>query len=378
MKILTLNIWGAPYAKHRSERIRAIAEEVRRLNPDILLFQEVYMPNNRQDLISRLQDSWQHFHYFPSALIGSGLLTMSKYLIIDSNFHNFQMQGKPDDILHGDYYAGKGVGLTRIDTPNGLLDIYNSHTHAQYEINNDNEYAVYTDTNLYEVARFIDSHSGANPVILCGDLNARPDQAGYEIITKLGALVDLYYHLNEVHPTTLSNLNPYTNSDDQCLDYVLVRNVGVEKVELVMTENLSGDILAFSDHYGLLAEINLTGQRLHHNNTQLLPVMQALYQQVNDELLDTHAQQMKHLERAVLSFASIFDVIFARFIFKKLSKSLIKVLSRVSVFGAVSFSLWQVIQAGLNLQNRKHTLEGVQQELKKQIDAKRLFDGREL
>src|SRR5690606_11224595 len=125
MKILTLNIWGAPYAKHRSARITAISQEIKRLSPDILLFQEAYLPDNRKDLIENLHATWQHFHYFPSALVGSGLLTMSKYPITDAHFHKFRMQGKPEDILHGDYYAGKGVGLTRIDTPQGLIDVYN-------------------------------------------------------------------------------------------------------------------------------------------------------------------------------------------------------------------------------------------------------------
>src|SRR5690606_3187198 len=194
--------------------------------------------------------TWQHFHYFPSALVGSGLLTMSKYPITDAHFHKFRMQGKPEDILHGDYYAGKGVGLTRIDTPQGLIDVYNCHTHAQYNPDNDNEYALYTETNLYEVARFIDSHSGASPVILCGDLNTRPNQEGYKIITQLGALVDTFHELHIQHPITSAKDNPYTQSDNQCLDYVLVRNASVQSIDLVMTENLSGDILAYSDHYG--------------------------------------------------------------------------------------------------------------------------------
>lgn len=378
MKILTFNIWGAPYAKKRSARIQVIAEKLKILNPDILLFQEVYLPNNRKELIELLKPTWRHYHYFPSSLVGSGLLTMSKYPIIDAHFHKFRMQGKPDDLLHGDYYAGKGIGLTRISSPDGMVDVYNCHTHAQYDPDNDNEYAVYTETNLYEVTRFIDSNSGASPVVLCGDLNTRPDQAGYRIVTQLGALVDSYVYLNKRYPITLSNKNPYTDSINQCLDYILVRNISVGSVSIVMNEHLTGDVLAYSDHYGLLADIKLNGERLNNYDNHVKPVIEALYGRVNNALIETESQQIKHIERSILSSASIFDVVIIGVIFKRISKKLQAFLRWLSIFSAIGFGLWQLIQAGLNLQSRKSTLEGIQQELKKQIEAKRLFDGREL
>lgn len=379
MKILTLNIWGAPYAKHRSARIKKICEEVKRLDPDILLFQEVYLAGNRQELIAGLVDRWRHHHHFPSALVGSGLLTMSKYPIVDAVFYKYRMQGKPDDLMRGDYYAGKGIGLTRIDTPNGTIDVYNSHTHAQYEPDNDNEYAAYTETNLYEAARFIDSQSGASPVVLCGDLNTRPDQAGYRIITQLGSLVDASLYVNQSHIATFSANSPYSaGSPDQCLDYVLVRNIGIKTVDLAMTARLSDEALAYSDHYGLLTEISMNGDKLNHYDADIAPVIEALYERVSNELLDTESQQMKHLERSVFGLASIFDgLLFGAFI-KRFSKNLAQLIRRIGIFAAIAYALWQVIQAEVNLQSRKNTLDGIRQELKTQIEAKRLFDGREI
>ena len=378
MKILTLNIWGAPYAKHRSERVEAICDEIKRIDPDILCFQEVYLPDNRQDLIAGLVDTWCYHHYFPSALIGSGLLTMSKFPIMDAAFYKFRMQGKPDDIMRGYYYAGKGIGLTRIDTPDGVLDVYNCHTHAQYEPDNDNEYAVYNETNLYEAARFIDSQSGASPVVLCGDLNTRPDQAGYRIITQSGSLVNASFHLNQAHLTTYSRDNPYVTSDNQCLDYVLVRNIGVQTVELTLNQTLSGGTAhTFSDHYGLLADVRFDGEKLNDYTSDVADVMEALYQRVSDGLLDAEAQQLKHLERAVLSFTTIFDGWFLSAFMARFSKRSGRGLRWLTIFLTIGYTLWQVMQAGLNLQNRKSTLEAIRQELEKQIRSKRLFDGRE-
>lgn len=380
MKILTLNVWGAPYAKHRTERIDAICDEVKRISPDILLFQEVYFKNNRTQLIDGLKDNWQHYHYYPSAWVGSGLLTFSKYPIVDTAFFKFRMQGKPEDVMRGDYYAGKGIGLARIDTPHGIVDVYNCHTHAQYDPDNDNEYAVYSETNLYDASRFIDSYSGASPVILCGDLNTRPDQIGYDIITQLGHLVDTAYHLNGTYPITFDSNNPYSRSVDQCLDYILVRNVAVEAIGVTMDEGLHDGIAPrYSDHYGLLAEFNLIGEKLYpsqHNNAR--HVLETLHKRVRDDALDTNSEQVSHWEKSLLGLGSVVDgFLFSGFI-RRYSDIWARRIRWLGVIVAIAFSLFNVIQAGLNLRNRKNTLDGIQAELETQLKANRLFDGREL
>src|SRR5688500_12922252 len=108
MRILTLNIWGVPYAKHRLARLKLIADKVLELSPDILCFQEVYLPRCPKILIDQLKVQYPYSHHFSSGLVGSGLLTLSKYPIVDAAFHRFRMGGKPLRLEHGDYYAGKG------------------------------------------------------------------------------------------------------------------------------------------------------------------------------------------------------------------------------------------------------------------------------
>lgn len=376
MRILTLNIWGAPWAKHRSERISLIADEIKQnLKPDILCFQEVYMPDNRSQLIDFLKGNYPYYHFFASGIIGSGLLTMSRYPIVDAIFHRFRMGGKPDDIAHGDYYAGKGIGLTRIDSSDGVVDIYNCHTHAQYSSDISNEYAVYNETNLYEAARFIHSNSSNCPTVLCGDLNTRPDQAGYEIITKLGNLSDAFYSRHEQFPITFSNDNPYVEFPSQCLDYVLLRNAEVKTIEVVMQEHFSGVASAYSDHYGLLAEISLGGESTE--NSDFEAVIHALYKRVKIALVETKNEQMGHFMRVVIALMAIADGMVAAAFLKYFSRSLARFVRRWVFLGSIGFALFQLLQAGLNLQARRNTLDELEQELNRQIEAKRLFDGRE-
>jgi hypothetical protein len=183
--------------------------------------------------------------------------------------------------------------------------------------------------------------------------------------------------MHRAHCITFSKENPYANSDDQCLDYVLVRNVGVVHVELVMTERLIGQALAYSDHYGLLSDITLNGDKLNQYAVDIAPVIEGLYERVRNELIDAEAQQMKHMERAVLGLSSILDAwMFSAFI-RRFSKGLEHMLRWLGFGFGIGFALWQIMQAGLNLESRKNTLEALRQELEKQIRAKRLFDGRE-
>ncbi|MCA9915689.1 MAG: endonuclease/exonuclease/phosphatase family protein, partial [Anaerolineae bacterium] len=261
MKVLTLNTWGSPYAEQRSERTIALGEVLKLIDPDIILLQEVYLPTHRRSITGILEEHWKYRHHFASSVLGSGLFTVSRYPIVDASFQRFRLGGKPERLRQGDYYAGKGIGLTRIQTPDGLLDVYNCHTHAQYEEDDDNEYAIFNETNLYEAARFIYTNSPENPVVVAGDLNSQPHQLGYETLTELTGLVDAYEQVNHNHAITYSRSNPYvTNMHDQSLDYILVRDISVEKAELTLTETIPGVIPAYSDHYGILAEISLKGE----------------------------------------------------------------------------------------------------------------------
>ncbi|MEL6525204.1 MAG: endonuclease/exonuclease/phosphatase family protein, partial [Chloroflexota bacterium] len=126
MDVLSLNVWGAPYAKHRQARMQAIVAYIEVLKPDVVLFQEAYLAPDRAILMDGLKSILPHQHYFPSGLVGSGLLTVSAYPIVNTAFQAFSMQGKPEDITRGDYYARKGIALTRLDTPDGILDVYGS------------------------------------------------------------------------------------------------------------------------------------------------------------------------------------------------------------------------------------------------------------
>ncbi len=47
-------------------------------------------------------------------------------------FHQFSVGGPPEAVWQGDWIAGKGIGLACLDTPQGRVHVYNTHTCANY------------------------------------------------------------------------------------------------------------------------------------------------------------------------------------------------------------------------------------------------------
>jgi endonuclease/exonuclease/phosphatase family metal-dependent hydrolase len=376
VQIFSMNIWGAPYASHRSARMTAIAREISRLQPDIITLQEAYMQGNRQELLDILEDQWPHQHYFASSVVGSGLLTLSRFPIVDIAFHRFRMGGKPEDIGHGDYYAGKGIGLTRIDTPGGLLDVYQAHTHAQYERHNDNEYAAYNESNLYEAARFIQSNSGTEAhVILCGDLNTRPDQPGYRIIRYMGALRDAYTAHHGQPDTTFSVDNAYVDSFNQCLDYMLTRNLQTQSIEIMLKgAPPDNSAPAYSDHYALLAEFDLGENPVQADPEQIHHTLTTLHKRVQFALAEAENTQGSHVEKMLLALVSLPDVLAGSRLIEKRFQTVGQWLRRIGLLSIAGYLLYHLVQAGINLQARKQTLQSLERELQIQLESGLLFD----
>jgi len=376
VRLLTLNIWGAPYSKHRPQRIRAIIDRIQILNPDIVALQEVYLADNRQQLTQGLkQIGYSYIHYFGSGVLGSGLLTASKYPVIDANFLRFRLGGKPDKILHGDYYVAKGVGMAEVKTPDGIVTVFNSHTHAQYEPHDDNEYHIFTDTNLYEIARFMQNSSTA---VLCGDLNIRPDQRGYDIILQLGKLTDVWSQLHDDKAgVTFSTDNPYVESANQRLDYVMVRGqVAAKSIDIVMTEKISNydDALAYSDHYGLLVDLDL--QRQTQSNYQLsesFNTLRKLHQRLEDSVIEAQQMRGHYFNRLVLSTLGIVDGYVSAHFMRHFSLRLSRIMKWLILPISLGYAVFNMLQYLGNWGARLRVLESIRDEVKLQIDSETIL-----
>ncbi len=94
---------------YRPERMQAIAEKLCKIDPDIVGFQECFIESDREILITELKrNSRLKYHfYYPSRLVGSGLLISSAFPLIEKSFHQFKASNPAYKVWEGDYWAGK-------------------------------------------------------------------------------------------------------------------------------------------------------------------------------------------------------------------------------------------------------------------------------
>ena len=190
LKIITYNIADAYlFTFNRPERIRAIAAKLVELDPDIIGFQEAFIEKDRELLYACLKESrLQHHAWFPSGLLGSGLLIMSAWPIEESCFHRFAASNPWYKLWEGDWWAGKGCGLARIVLPEnqGCLDFYN--THAQAGRGNP-EYIHIRYAQFQGMADFINASRSKNaPAFLVGDMNTERTAMDYTMLLEKAGL----------------------------------------------------------------------------------------------------------------------------------------------------------------------------------------------
>eukprot|EP00195_Chlamydomonas_chlamydogama_P015998 CAMPEP_0202912488 /NCGR_PEP_ID=MMETSP1392-20130828/57892_1 /ASSEMBLY_ACC=CAM_ASM_000868 /TAXON_ID=225041 /ORGANISM="Chlamydomonas chlamydogama, Strain SAG 11-48b" /LENGTH=193 /DNA_ID=CAMNT_0049603409 /DNA_START=57 /DNA_END=636 /DNA_ORIENTATION=+ len=167
LTVLTLNIWGLLIvSKKRQQRVKYLGEYLKQAR-------------NTLDAV---------FCHWLSMKVADH----------EAAFWRYAAAGDPAAITCGDYYAGKGFGWSRIATPKGPVDVFNTHIHANYShrvsrhhhsatstsssssdtvfMVPQDDFAPYRMSQVLELAQAIRhiSSTGSIGVVLGGDLNAKP------------------------------------------------------------------------------------------------------------------------------------------------------------------------------------------------------------
>jgi endonuclease/exonuclease/phosphatase family metal-dependent hydrolase len=266
MRLATLNVWALPWpiSREGSRRMDAIGARLPALALDWMLFQEVWTEAARLRLIDAGRRAGLiHAWHREAALGGSGLLLLAREPFQAPHFETYTVRGFPERIWRGDYHGGKGFCALRFETPQGPLTLIDTHLHAQYGDD------AYNDEYPHRVAQVVQLSSAiaaiSTPVVAAGDFNMSEGRREYAIFTGLSRMRDAAAELDRRQPTTLG-ANPYRREraphDDERIDYVFTRDgegarVRVRTIERIFDEMPAGAAAAYSDHAGLLAEIEL-------------------------------------------------------------------------------------------------------------------------
>jgi endonuclease/exonuclease/phosphatase family metal-dependent hydrolase len=268
--LLSLNVWGLPWPVSRipMERMQMIAADLPRLEVDAAAFQEAWLPSARDVLLEGGRRAGLVHAWYKDRVMGSsGLLVLSRWPILDSAFTPFALRGLPQRVQHADWFGRKGFVRCRLDLPVGELDLFATHLQATYgRVGYADEYLGHRMAQMIELAHAIALSD--RPLVVLGDLNARPQRDEMALLFGATGVVDVAVAIGRDAPT-LRPYSPYSPDDTlpgKRIDYALARagtRVGIRPVEARRTFDtdfvLGGERATFSDHAGVLAELDVGG-----------------------------------------------------------------------------------------------------------------------
>jgi endonuclease/exonuclease/phosphatase family metal-dependent hydrolase len=183
LRVVTWNIHDLYWlSEHRAERMAAIAQALAALQPDVVCLQEGFVAGDVAVIASALHDAGiEHAIDFPAGVVGSGLWTFSRFPVHDVFFHQFTQNGAMFDTRGGDWWAGKGVGLTRLELADGqFVDVYNTHMICGL---GGPALSAHRRVQVREYAAFVLGATPANvPALLLGDFNCGPGSPDYRFL----------------------------------------------------------------------------------------------------------------------------------------------------------------------------------------------------
>ena len=248
LKILSLNAWLLParLSLHNGKRLDKIFGLIEELDPDVIMFQEVWDVSYLSEFHRKLKSYYCMAK--PNWLFNEGgLLTFSKYPVIANRLYYFNPTKKYDWF---EKKSKKGFLVTRIEFGDKEVDIVNTHLYAadNYKTQAHRNILI----NQYKLLEAFFEKSNRT-TILSGDLNM-----DYPELNKFRKVFEIpnkkpipTYLLNNMYSNRRMN---NTKSKARQLDYFLYIENG-QKIDFKMKVF---DKQALSDHHPLYSEVTFS------------------------------------------------------------------------------------------------------------------------
>jgi len=243
--------------------MRAIGKHLPALDLDVLALQEVWTAEARELLVQAGREAGLTHTWHPSgAFRDGGLLVLSRIPLHRARFERYALPGLPPRADHLDYYVSKGFLDLRFETEAGAFHLFDTHLHARYGSDVPHEYHAYRVGQIVQLALALEQ--AREPVVVAGDFNLRDDTSEYRILAGLTGLRDLAVEHGNMQPTVY-DAHPYRRTQrDRRIDYLFARDGGSGGLAARNVHRAFDDVFeidgvpaSFSDHAGLLAELEL-------------------------------------------------------------------------------------------------------------------------
>ena len=244
LRVLTWNVWGLPAVSTNLEsRMAALPDAIAKLEPDIVLLQEVWAES---DGVTIRQGLGRHGYQYVSHLAHTeagmtGLFTAAKLPLKSVGFLPFASGRIGHSFWHLEWVASKGVGSYLIQTRLGEIQVQNTHLQAQYDTDD------YAAERLSQVSQILlHSQNRAASLVLGGDFNTGAEELARKAFLDLGDLTD-----------TTPSPEP---------DTIFVRSGGTTQIRIVgthpaLTEPVllaNGVTTVLSDHPAVVVDLELS------------------------------------------------------------------------------------------------------------------------
>lgn len=298
LRLVTLNLWGtsAPLPRRMSLALR----QLRALDPDVIALQEVRPVGEMAAAVASSIGAEvsptsttaevlgaalaMHVRYevavrwgadaYPGAVAGEeGLAILSRYPVRETRVLALP-EARPND--------ARILLSAQLDTPAGPIWVHTTHLHYRLDDGVARERQVLA---VDEALRAMGRGLTDAPQLLCGDFNAEPDSDEIRFLRGLTTLGQRRTHFQDAwlrchreaqrgdgpaQGITWSSENEHTRplrslDIDRRIDYVMVTSRKrdgrgtVRRCEVVMTEREGegADSVCASDHFGVLAEVQI-------------------------------------------------------------------------------------------------------------------------
>lgn len=256
MRVFTYNCCGIPFfSKDIPHRIHLIANEIARLDPDLVLLQEVFLEGHVRILKKRLR-KWPHMFSAARAwrTLGGGLAVFSKAPLRDVRFVRFRSQGPIFRYSAFARVSRKGYVSALVEPPGRpSFRVVTTHLIADYRcwrqgpagpdargaktlleslwkrgaLARGDPYPGLQKSQIVAVGNYIGTLDRGTPLLVCGDFNMTPRSPllrdflrktgltdSMEGVLKPSVIKERYYRL------------PFHDAPNRRLDYVLHRAGG--------------------------------------------------------------------------------------------------------------------------------------------------------
>lgn len=262
MRVLTYNCCALPLLTGDiGRRLSLAAGAIARLEPDLILLQEIFLTGQLAAVRSGLP-GWTHAAWQERSFgrVSGGICLLSKRPIRRWGFEVFSAQGPALRFSALVRLSPKGFLWAELEDPAAL--VVHTHLVADYRIALEgvNPYPAAQAAQLAQIAGRLRPLERDRALIVGGDLNMRPQSPALRRFREelrledaMGAasaasvISEPYYRL------------PFSGAPDRRFDYVLYRGPqGRAKAEYVLGEQpltWKGRPITLSDHLGVLAEL---------------------------------------------------------------------------------------------------------------------------